>query len=161
MHFDATFWATVALVLFFCLIFYMKVPGMMTKGLDDRSEKIRKDLEDARRMREEAQQLLAEYQRKRKEAEQEAETIISAAKREADALAKDAERKTADYVARRTTLAEQKIAQAEGQALAEVKASAVDLAIDAARSIITKNTSGAAGKDLFNKSLVELKSRLN
>ena len=92
MHFDATFWATAALFLFFALIAYLKVPGMMTKALDDRSDKIRNDLEEARRLREEAQQLLAEYQRKRKEAEQEAEGIICVCQaREAEALAKDAE----------------------------------------------------------------------
>lgn len=161
MNFDATFWATVALFLFFALIVYLKVPGMMTKALDDRSDKIRNDLEEARRLREEAQQLLAEYQRKRKEAEQEAEGIVSAAKREAEALVKDAERKTEEYVLRRTALAEQKIAQAETQALADVKASAVDLAIDAAQAVIGKKMTGAANGDMFKKSLSELKARLN
>ena len=161
MEFDASFWATVALVLFFALIAYMKVPGMITKGLDDRSDKIKNDLEEARRLREEAQQLLAEYQRKRKEAEQEAEGIISAAKREAEALAAEAERKTEDYVARRTALAEQKIAQAEGQAIAEVKASAVDLAVDAAEALIGKKMTGATSASMFKSSLAELKSRMN
>ena len=137
---DATFWATVALVLFLVLMVYMKVPGMITKSLDDRSDKIRGDLEEARRLCEEAQQLLAEYQRKRKEAQQEAESIISAAKREAEALTKDAERKTEDYVTRRTALAEQKIAQAEGQAVAEVKAMAVDIAMEAAQTVIITRT---------------------
>ena len=161
MHFDASFWATAALFLFFALIAYLKVPGMMTKALDDRSDKIRNDLEEARRLREEAQQLLAEYQRKRKEAEQEAEGIIASAKREAEALAKDAERKTEDYITRRTALAEQKIAQAEGQALAEVKETAVDLAVEAAQSVIAKKMSGAASADMFKSSLAELKSRMN
>ena len=161
MHFDATFWATAALFLFFALIAYLKVPGMMTKALDDRSDKIRNDLEEARRLREEAQQLLAEYQRKRNEAEQEAEGIIASAKREAEALAKDAERKTEDYITRRTALAEQKIAQAEGQALAEVKETAVDLAVEAAQSVIAKKMSGAASADMFKSSLAELKSRMN
>ena len=147
--------------LFFALIAYLKVPGMMTKALDDRSDKIRNDLEEARRLREEAQQLLAEYQRKRKEAEQEAEGIIASAKREAEALAKDAERKTEDYITRRTALAEQKIAQAEGQALAEVKETAVDLAVEAAQSVIAKKMSGAASADMFKSSLAELKSRMN
>lgn len=161
MAFDASFWALVALVLFFALIIYVKVPGMITKSLDDRSDKIRNDLEEARRLREEAQQLLAEYQRKRKEAEQEAESIISAAKHEAQAMAKDAEQKTEEYVARRTALAEQKIAQAEGQALAEVREAAVDLAIEAAESVITKKMSGATSTNMFKSSLAELKARMN
>jgi len=158
---DATFWATVALVLFFVLIAYFKVPAMIGKALDARSDKIRGDLEEARRLREEAQQLLAEYQRKRKEAESEAETIVSAAKREADALKADAERKTEEYVTRRTAIAEQKIAQAEGQAIAEVKAAAVDIAVEAAEGLMGKKMSGAAGGDMFKKSLAEVKARMN
>ena len=158
---DATFWATVALILFFVLIAYFKVPGMIGKALDGRSDKIRSDLEEARRLREEAQQLLAEYQRKRKEAEAEAETIVSSAKREADVLKAEAERKTEDYVTRRTAIAEQKIAQAEGQAIAEVKAAAVDIAVDAAESLMGKKMSGAAGGDMFKKSLAEVKARMN
>jgi F-type H+-transporting ATPase subunit b len=161
MHFDATFWATVALLLFLALIIYLKVPGMMTKALDDRSEKIRNDLEEARRLREEAQQLLAEYQRKRKEAEQEAEEIIAAAKHEAQAMAKDAENKTEDFIARRTAMAEQKIAQAEGQALAEVRIAAVDLAVDAAEAVIEKKLSGTTGGDIFKSDLSELKAHMN
>lgn len=158
---DATFWATVALVLFFALIAYFKVPAMIGKALDGRSDKIRNDLEEARHLREEAQQLLAEYQRKRKEAEAEAETIVSSAKREADALKADAERKTEEYVTRRTAIAEQKIAQAEGQAIAEVKAAAVDIAVEAAESLMGKKMSGAAGADMFKKSLAEVKARMN
>jgi F-type H+-transporting ATPase subunit b len=161
MQFDATFWATVALLLFFALIIYLKVPGMMTKALDGRSEKIRNDLEDARRLREEAQQLLAEYQRKRKEAEQEAEEIIAAAKHEAEAMAKDAESKTDDYIVRRTAMADQKIAQAEGQALAEVRAAAVDLAVEAAETLIEKKMSGATGGSIFKSDIAELKARMN
>lgn len=161
MEFDASFWATVALFLFLALIVYMKVPGMMTKALDDRSDKIRNDLEEARRLREEAQQLLAEYQRKRKEAEQEAESIVAAAKHEADAMAKEAEQKTEEYITRRTALAEQKIAQAEGQALAEVRTAAVDLAVEAAEAVIEKKMTGAASTSMFKSSLAELKSRMN
>lgn len=158
---DASFWALVALILFFVLISWFKVPGMITKALDDRSGKIRNDLEEARRLREEAQQLLSEYQRKRKEAEGEAEAIVAAAKREADALRTEAERKTEDYVERRTALAEQKIAQAEGQAIAEVKAAAVDIATSAAEQLIGKKMIGAAATDVFKKSLAEVKARLN
>ncbi len=161
MELDATFWATVALVLFFVLIAYLKVPGMVTKGLDDRSEKIRNDLDEARKLREEAQQLLAEYQRKRKEAEQEAEGIVSAAKREAEALAAEAERKTEEYVTRRTAIAEQKIAQAETQAVAEVKAAAVEVAVDAAESLIGKKMAGAEATNMFKQSLAEVKARMN
>ncbi|TIU06729.1 MAG: ATP F0F1 synthase subunit B, partial [Mesorhizobium sp.] len=90
----ATLWATVALVIFLAIAVYIKVPGLIAKALDARADKISNELEDARRLREEAQQLLGQYQRKRKEAEQEAADIVAAAKREADMLAAEAHQKT-------------------------------------------------------------------
>ncbi len=158
---DASFWALVALILFIGVLVYFGVPAMINKSLDDRADKIRSDLDEARRLREEAQSLLAEYQRKRKDAEAEAEELVASARREAEALAKESERKTADYVARRTAMAEQKIAQAEGQAVAEVKARAVDVAIDAAARIISDRMAGSGSDDMFAKSLSEVKARMN
>ncbi|TIV95825.1 MAG: ATP F0F1 synthase subunit B, partial [Mesorhizobium sp.] len=105
----ATLWATIALIIFLGAIIYLKVPGMLAKSLDARAAKISSELEEARRLREEAQQLLGQYQQKRKEAEKEAADIVAAAKREAELLASEAHKKTEDYVARRTALAEQKI----------------------------------------------------
>lgn len=90
----ATLWATIGLILFGAVVVYLKVPGMLGKSLDERAGKIRNELEEARRLREEAQQLLAEYQRKRKEAEKEAADIVTAAKNEAGMLVEDARRKT-------------------------------------------------------------------
>ena len=72
----ATVWATVALVIFLGIVVYLKVPGMISKALDARATKIRTDLDEARRLREEAQALLAEFQQKRKEAEKEAADIV-------------------------------------------------------------------------------------
>jgi F-type H+-transporting ATPase subunit b len=158
---DATFWAFVALVIFFGIVFYMKVPGMIGKSLDERANRIRNELDEARRLREEAQQLLAEYQRKRKEAEQEASDIVAAAKREAGHLIEEAHKKTEDYVARRTALAEQKIAQAERDAVSEVRSSAVDIAVEAARSVLAGKVDAKADADLFKASVQELKAKLN
>ncbi|MEL7273552.1 MAG: F0F1 ATP synthase subunit B [Pseudomonadota bacterium] len=158
---DATFWSLIALIIFIGIIAYAKVPALIGKSLDDRSEKIRTDLDEARKLREEAQHLLAEYQRKRKEAEQEAESIVASAKREAEALAKEAERKTDEYVARRTAQAELKIAQAEQQALADVKSTAVDIAVEAAQSVLESKMSGSANTDMFKSSLAEIKARMN
>ena len=158
---DATFWATVALVIFLAIAFYMKVPGMIGKSLDARAERIRNELEEARRLREEAQQLLAEYQRKRKEAEREAADILDAAKREAGQLVSEAQKKTEDYVARRTALAEQKIGQAERDAVQEVRASAVDIAVEAARVLLARKVDSATGAKLFDTSLRDVKSKLN
>ncbi|PSJ62576.1 F0F1 ATP synthase subunit B [Kumtagia ephedrae] len=158
---DATFWATVALVLFLALIFYMKVPGTVGKSLDARAEKIKAELEEARRLREEAQQLLAEYQRKRKEAEKEAAEIVEHAKREAGQLVAEAKQKTEDYVTRRAALAEQKIGQAERDAVNEVRARAVDIAVEAARTVLAGKVDQKVGGELFKSSLDALKTRLN
>lgn len=157
---DATFWALVALVIFFGLIFWLKVPAQMAAGLDKRSDKIRSELEEARRLREEAQELLAEYQRRRKAAEAEASEIVSHAKHEAKLIAKEAAEKTEEFVARRTALAEQKIAQAESQAISEVKARAVDLAVDAAQKIMADKAKGPLAGELIAKSIAEVKTRL-
>ncbi|MCR4268634.1 F0F1 ATP synthase subunit B [Nitratireductor sp. ZSWI3] len=158
---DATFWAFIALVIFLAVLFYYKVPGMIGNSLDERAGRIRNELDEARKLREEAQQLLAEYQRKRQEAEREAQDIVGAAKHEAELLVKEAKQKTEEYVARRTALAEQKIAQAEQEAVNEVRASAVDLAVEAARNVLSSKVDAKAGGDLFKASLQELKSKLN
>ena len=158
---DATFWALVGLILFIAVVVYFGAPGMINKSLDARAERIRHDLDEARRLRDEAQQLLAEYQRKRKEAEQEASDIVAAAKREADVLVAEAKQKTEDYVARRTALAEQKIAQAERDAVAEVRGRAVDIAVEAAGKLLADKVDTGKDASLFKSALAEVKARLN
>ncbi|MDH4414957.1 MAG: F0F1 ATP synthase subunit B [Rhizobium sp.] len=158
---DASFFALVALVLFFVLLAYLKVPGMMAKALDERADKIRDELAEAKRLREEAQHLLAEYQRKRKEAEAEAAAIVAAAEREAAALTAEAKQKTEEFVARRNALSEQKIKQAETEAVNAVRAAAVDLAIAAAEKVLAKKADEAVQQTLFKASVAEVKSRLN
>ena len=157
----ATLWAAIALFIFLGAIIYLKVPGMLTKSLDARAVKISAELEEARRLREEAQQLLGQYQQKRKEAEKEAADIVAAAKREAELLASEAAKKTEDYVARRTALAEQKIGQAEREAVSEVRASAVDIAVEAARALLAAKVDVKAGADLFKSALDDVKAKLN
>lgn len=158
---DATFWALIGLILFLAILVYFGVPGMIAKALDARAERIRHDLDEARRLRDEAQQLLAEYQRKRKEAEQEAGDIVAAARREADILVAEAKQKSDDYVARRTTLAEQKIAQAERDAVAEVRGRAVDIAVAAAGKMLAEKVDSGKDAGLFKSALAEVKARLN
>eukprot|EP01132_Coremiostelium_polycephalum_P010494 gene10494-12879_t len=140
---------------------YLKVPGVVGKSLDGRAERIRDELEEARRLREEAQSLLAEYQRKRKEAEKEAGEIVAAAQREAHAIIEETKQKTEEYVARRNKLAEQKIAQAETEAVNDVRASAVDIAVAAAGRILKDKVDAKTSADLFKSSLSEVKTRLN
>ncbi|WP_298922733.1 ATP F0F1 synthase subunit B, partial [uncultured Bosea sp.] len=116
-----TFWVGVALVIFLAILVKFGVPGMIVKGLDARGERVAQELAEARRLRQEAEKLLAEYDSKRKAAEAEAAEIVSSANDEAKRLAAEAEAKLADFVARRTKAAEEKIAQAESQAEAEVR----------------------------------------
>ena len=161
MAFDATFFAFVGLLLFFALIVYLKVPGMMAKALDERAEKISNELAEAKRLREEAQHLLAEYQRKRKDAEADAASIVAAAEREAEMLTAEAKQKTEEYVTRRNALSEQKIKQAEADAINAVRSAAVDLAISAAERVLASKTDAATGKALFDNAIGEVKARLN
>ena len=158
---DATFWTLVSLVIFLGIIAYLKVPGMIAKSLDERAGRIRNELDEARRLREEAQQLLAEYQRKRKDAEKEASELISAAEHEAEGLVADARQKTEDYVKRRTAMAEQKIALAEAEAINEVRQSAIDIAVTAAETLIAEKTDAKVTGAMFKSSLAELKEKLN
>jgi len=158
---DATFFAFVGLVLFILLVVYLKVPGMMAKSLDDRADQIRNELAEAKRLREEAQHLLADYQRKRKEAEAEAANIVAAAEREAEMLTAEAKKKTEEFVANRTALSEQKIKQAEVEAMKAVRSAAVDLAISAAETVLAQKAEGKVQADLFKTAVGEVKTRLN
>lgn len=157
----ATFWATVGLVLFLVLIAYLKVPSMLGKSLDARAGRITNELAEAKRLREEAQALLVEYQQKRKEAEAEAANIVAAAEREAQALTAEAKTKTEEFVARRTSLSEQKIRQAETDAINAVRATAVDIAIAAAEQVISSKSDATVQSALFAKAVSDVKTRLN
>ena len=155
------FWVAVSLLGFVLLIVYYKVPGMVTKALDDRADAIRKELDEARRLREEAQAILADYERKYLDAEKEVESIILLANEEAEALGVETRQKIKDQLDRRTRLAEDKIARAEEQALGEVRAAAVTLAVSAAERIIAKKMTPAASSKLVDQSIKDLKSKLN
>ncbi|MRG56150.1 F-type H+-transporting ATPase subunit b [Phyllobacterium sp. YR620] len=161
MELDATFYALVGLIIFLALIVYLKVPGVVGKSLDSRADRIRDELEEARRLREEAQSLLAEFQRKRKDAEKEAGEIVAIAQREAHGLLEEAKKKSEEYIARRHKLAEQKIAQAQVEAVNEVRATAVDVAVAAASRVLADKVDTKTSADLFKSSLSEVKSRLN
>ena len=155
------FWVGVAFVLFICLLLYYGVPRLVGKALDDRASAIKKNLDDARKMREDAQALLAEYQRKSAEAESEAQKIVEQARRESEALRAEAERKAAESVARRVKLAEDKIARAEMAAIGEVRGAAVDAAISASEKILATKAGGDIGQRLIADGISDLKSKLN
>jgi F-type H+-transporting ATPase subunit b len=158
---EAETWVLVAFILFVAVLVYLKVPGKVATMLDDRASKIASELAEAKRLREEAQALLAEYQKKRVDAERDAVNIIEQAKREAEAFAHEARAKLSETLDRRGRQAEQKIAQAEAQAIKEVRNIATDLAVAAAGHLIGTTAKGQTGTKLVEDSISQVKSKLN
>jgi len=157
----AEFWVAVAFFIFVALLIYLKVPGQLAKTLDDRAEAIRKDLDAARKLREEAQDLLADYQAKHRQAETEAQAIIEEARREAEALKAEGDKALQESLARRTRIAEEKIARAEAQAVAEVRAIAVEAATAAAERIVKDKVGTGLGSTIVDQSIRDLRGKLN
>jgi F-type H+-transporting ATPase subunit b len=158
---DAETWVALAFLCFIGVLGYIGVHRIVNKALDDRSAKIRTELDEARKLKDEAAQLLAEYQRKRHEAEAEAQGIIAGAKAEAERMAVEAKGKIEEFVARRTKMAETKIAQAEAQATADVRSAAADAAIAAAEKILTQEAKGQLAGDLIAKGIEDVRQKLN
>jgi F-type H+-transporting ATPase subunit b len=158
---DPATWVAVSFILFIALGIYLKVPAMIAKMLDERADKISKELAEARKLREEAQALLAEYQKKRVEAEKDAANIVAQAKVEAEAYGVETRKKLAETIERRTKQAAQKIAQAEAAAIKEVRTTATEAAIAAASRLVGEAVQGAKGSKLIDESIAAVKSRLN
>jgi F-type H+-transporting ATPase subunit b len=150
-----------ALGVFFLIVWKMGGFAAMMNGLDARGKRIAAELDEARRLREEAEKLLASFEAKRVAAEKEAETIVSEAKAEAERIRVDQEQRLGDFVARRTALAEQKIAQAEAAAAADVKSAAADAAVRAAEMILRGRLAGAGGDAAIARGIQDVKARLN
>jgi F-type H+-transporting ATPase subunit b len=160
MVFDATFWATAALAVFIGVVLYLKVPAMITRALDGRIKEIETELAEAERLRAEAKGLLEDYQRRREDAEKEAEGIVAAAREEAFRLTAEAGTTLEALIARRTRAVEEKIAQAEAQAVAEVRARSADLAIEAARVLLQRQMA-TQGDALVERAIKDVGDRLN
>jgi F-type H+-transporting ATPase subunit b len=158
---EPEFWVAVAFVLFVGVLIYVGVHKKLIEALDHRSGRIQAELDEARRLRDEAGKLLAEYQRKQREAEREAEAIIADARAEAGRVAAEARVKMEEFVARRTKLAETKITQAEAQALADVRAAAADAAVTAAEKILRDTAKGKVADDLIAQGIADVKAKLN
>jgi F-type H+-transporting ATPase subunit b len=161
MTINAEFWVAVAFVLFVALAFYMGIHRTIIDALDQRTARIKAELDEAVRLKEEAQKLVAEYQRRHQEAEREAEAIIDSARIEAERVAAEAKAKMEDLVVRRTKMAESKIAQAEAQALADVRAAAAEAAVAAAERILAETAKGKVAEDLIGQGIRDLKAKLN
>lgn len=158
---EPEFWVAVAFFIFVGILMYVGVHRRFLEALDQRQARIKAELDDARRLRDEAEKLLADYQRRQREAEREASEIIASAQAEAERIAVDARAKMEDFVARRTKMAETKIAQAEAQALADVRAAAAEAAVAAAERVLTRTVRGKLADELLAKGVEDVKKKLN
>ena len=158
---DPNFWVAVGTVLFIALLIWQKVPGMVAKMLDERAAGIKSELDEAKRLREEAEALLKQYRAKTAGAQQEAQAIIDAAKSSAERMAADARVQLQQQLERRAKMAEQKIAQAEAEAIAEVRAVATTVAATASAAIIGQRMTDAKGDALIDGAIRDLRTKLH
>jgi F-type H+-transporting ATPase subunit b len=158
---EAETWVAVAFVIFVGVLAYYKAHKPLLRMLDERSGRIKAELDEARRLKEEAQALLASYRRKKEEVEQEAQAILAGAKAEAERLASETAARMEEFIARRKQMAETKIAQAEAQALADVRAAAADAAVAAAEKILTGTVKDKVADGLLTEGVAAVKSKLN
>lgn len=156
----ATVWATIGLLIFIGIAIYFGVPKMITAAIDARIKKIENELNEAEALRAEAKALLADYQARRENAEKEAEDIVAAAREEAFRLTAEAKASLEQMIARRTKAVEDKIAQAEAQAVAEVRSRSADVAVEAARVLLTQQMA-EKGDVLVAQAIKDVGERLN
>ena len=161
MFTEPEFWVAVAFVVLMAVFAWLGIHRTVLKALDHRSERIKSELDDARRLKDEAAKLLADYQARRAGAEREAQEIIAGARVEAERIAAEAKTKMEDFVVRRTKTAEGKIALAETQALADVRAAAADAAVAAASTVLSQTVKVPFAESLLSKGISEVKAKLN
>ncbi len=155
---DAEFWVAAGFICFILLaIFYFKSHTKVGDALDKRGARIRDELDEAERLRREAAAVLASFEGKRAQAEKEAADLVDQARAEAELIAKEAEQRLSDFVQRRTAQAEQKIANAELQAMAQVRAAAADAATSAAEIVLSEDTKGTFADRLIEQGIGDVK----
>lgn len=159
--YNSTFVVGISFFLFIGLLVYVGVPGMLGKMLDDRADKIRTDLDEAKRLREEAQELHAEFERKQRDVQEQAEDIVAHAKAEAEAAAAKAHADLEIAIERRLKAADEQIALAESEAVRQVKDMAVTVAIDAATQVIGQHMDDEKTNALVDASINDLGARLH
>jgi F-type H+-transporting ATPase subunit b len=161
MFAEPEFWVAVAFLILLGVFAYLGVHRTVLTTLDHRRDRIRAELDDARRLKDEAAKVLEQYKARRASAEREAEEIITGAKADAERIASEARAKIEDFVVRRTKTAESKIALAEAQALADVRAAAAEAAIAAASTILSQSVKGEVADDLLSKGIQDVREKLN
>ena len=154
-------WVAIAFIILIGVFAWLGVHRTVLTALDHRAERIKAELDEAFRLKEEAAKVLAEYRNRRASAEREAEEIVANAMAEAERIAGDTKARMEDFVARRTRAAESKIALAEAQALADVRAAAADAAVQAASTVLSQSVKGSLADDLLAKGIAEVRQKLN
>ncbi len=161
MHFDAEFYVAFGFVIFVIGLGYLGVHKKLNAALDDRAGKIRGELAEAKRLRDEADAVLQSFKKKAAAAETEAAAIVAQARTDAGIMAKETEARMAEFVSRRTKQAETKIAMAETQAAADVRAAAAEAAVSIAGAVFRADPKGTGASDLVGGEIARLKTRLN
>ncbi|OAF14808.1 ATP F0F1 synthase subunit B [Bradyrhizobium centrolobii] len=161
MFLEPEFWVAVAFVVLMVIFGYLGIFKTVMSTLDNRAVRIKAELDDAERLKQEAAKVLADYKARSATAEREAADIIANARAEAERIAAEAKAKMEDFVARRTKTAEGKIALAEAQALADVRAAAAEAAVQAASTILSQSVKGQVADDLLAKGITEVRQKLN
>lgn len=158
---DTTFWVAGSFVVFVGGLLYKGVHKKVVEGLDEKLDAIRAQIDEAKALRAEAENMVIEYQRKQRDAEQEAADMVAQAKADAKIMAKAAKADLEDLMRRRERSAEEKIAQAEANAIKEVKAAAVTVAVEAATSVLAGAMKGKAGTALVDDAIAEVEKKLH
>ncbi|SHG87701.1 F0F1 ATP synthase subunit B [Cognatishimia maritima] len=158
---NTDFVVLLAFLLFIAVLVYFKVPGMLAGMLDKRAEGIQSELEEARALREEAQTILASYERKQKEVQEQAERIVAQAKTDAQAAADQAKEDLKTSIARRMAAAEDQIASAQASAVKDVRDQAIVIAVSAARQVIADGMTAADGNKLIDAAIADVDAKLH
>ena len=156
---DAT-WVAIGFILFILLLIYFKIPNQIIKILDDRSKKIKDELDEAKRLREEAQTILSEYQKKNTEAEQTAKTIIDNAKKLAKNYEKDAKDKFDQNVVRKKKLLDEKLNRLENDVINQIKDNITDIVLETVKNSVKGNKNDVSGMRRRKKKLQQYSNHL-
>lgn len=159
--YNTNFVVLIAFLSFIGILIYLRVPGRLTAMLDKRAEQIRSDLDEARALREEAQTVLASYERRQKEVQEQAERIIETARLEAEAAAAKAKDDLREAIERRLAAADEQIESAKAGAVKEVRDRAVVVAVAVARDIIAGQMTDETGDKLVDGAIGEVKAKLH
>ncbi len=159
--FDAEFWVAVAFAILVGTLIYFRVHKFVLEGVDARRDRIKAELDEARRLKDEAHALLTMYQFKQRRAGREAAAIVADARAQAERIAVDAKARLEEFVTRRTKMAEARIAEAEVQALRDVRSAAADAAVAAAEKILIETTKGSADDQLIARGIKEVEVQLS